>query len=103
MEKPIPRINFSAAFSMLTQWSDTPVTSFPNTCSLELPVAAPNDSKLRYICIGMLCKLGPLKFYKACQFANGQCPLNQHTPIRKIEDEPLEIEKKWAEIKARGE
>jgi len=102
MEKPIPDIDFNAAFSFLTEWSDHPATYAPDTCSLELPVAAPNENRLRYICVGLLYNLGPLKFYKTCQFSNGECPLGQYTLPKKVNYEPLEIETKWAKIKAKG-
>lgn len=98
MEKPQQGINVDAAFSFLTEGVEQPVS----TCSLELPIAPPGQTTLKYICIGMLCNIGPLKFYKACQFSEGQCPRNQYKPREKIADEPLEIEKKWAAIKARG-
>lgn len=106
MEKPILGINMDAAFSFLTEGADQPVTSRDNpptgSCSLELPIAPPGQTQLKYICIGMLCNIGPLKFYKACQFSEGQCPRNQYKPHKKIVDEPLDIEKKWAAIKAKG-
>jgi len=96
MEKPILGINMDAAFSFLTEGADQPVAN----CSLELPIAPPGQTSLKYICIRMMCNLGPLKYYKACQFSEGQCPRNQFKPRKKIVDEPLDIEKKWAAIKA---
>ncbi|KKP61271.1 MAG: hypothetical protein US48_C0042G0002 [Candidatus Levybacteria bacterium GW2011_GWA2_37_36] len=103
MEKLNPDININAAFSFLTEWAEQPVTSRDNpstgTCSLELPIAPPDQSRLKYICVGMLYNKGPFKFYKACEF-NDHCPIDKYKPVKKIEDEPLEIEKKWAKIKA---
>lgn len=105
MEKQNPGINIRAAFSFLTEWVENPVTNRNNPstgpCSMELPIAPPDHNRLKYICIGMLHSKGPFKFYKACKF-NGHCPIGKYTPTKKIEDEPLEIEKKWAKIKSKS-
>lgn len=102
MEKPNPGININAAFSFLTEGVEHPITTRDNpssgACSMEIPIAPPDQNRLKYICIGMLYGKGPFKFYKACKF-NGHCPIGKYMPIKKIEDEPLEIEKKWAKIK----
>lgn len=106
MEKSNLSININAAFSFLTQGSEEPATSQNNlatgACSLEIPIAAENQSRLKYVCMGMLFHKGPFEFYKACRFSNGKCPLDQYAPAKKVVYEPFEIEKKWAEIKANG-
>ena len=103
MEKPNPGIDINAAFSFLTEWVVSPVTNRNNPssgpCSMELPIAPPDQNRLKYICIGMLYGKGLFKFYKACKF-NGHCPIGKYKPVKKIEDKPLEIEEKWAKIKS---
>jgi hypothetical protein len=96
MEAPV--FNFSAAYSALSNGPDKPVSmnggGIDDKCALEIPIEGPNRG-LRFLCVGMLHKKFGIPYYKPCDSANGECPLNQFQRTLKPIDASLDIETRW--------